>query len=321
MPMRRGGRIAALAVLLTGCSIAGPGSEPGPTGVPPTASAPIDVTEAEATELGEALAGELAEGGSTDEPPGVEVVKAIRMGDAAFAVASMRGRSGADEVFAALTRRAGGWRVADVASIPLLPPRGSNAFLFQTLTAGILVAHGGFVDPEASLVDTLDPFGRVVDEDEPFSGAAVVLSERFGLLRVHESSQVLGALQIAVTSSEELQLLEPMPVPEPKRAAAMDVADRFVDTLLEEGWAEATSFYNPDGRPDLLLPPLQTVMEPGEWTRDGKPEPQPEGFIYPISGPQGSAMLHVQLTRRLGEWKVTGCAVSTPPENGAEPVG
>jgi hypothetical protein len=316
-----GGRVAALAVLLAGCSIGGSVSREGPPNAAPTGPAPIDVTDDEAQQLGEALAGELLAGGAGAEPPGVEVVKAIRTGDAAFAVASAPRRPGADEIFASLTRRGEDWQVADIAPIPMLPPRGSNAFLFQTLTAGVLVAHGGFVDPDASLVDTLDPFGRVVDEDEPFSGAAVVLSERFGLLRVHESSEVLGALQIAVTSAQELELLRPMPVPEPRRAEAMNIADRFVDSLLEEGWAEATSFYNPDGRPDLLLPPMETVVEPGTWSREGSVDIGPRGFIYPISGPDGSALLHVQLTRRLGEWKVTGCALSTPPEDGTENVG
>jgi hypothetical protein len=316
-----------LTVLAPACSWTGSRTAappPPPTIGPP---GPPELTEAEAEPLAEALATDILEGESPSEIEAgdslgeVEVLKAVRRGDAAFMVASTAGRPGPDEAFVSLVLRTGGWQVVDVAPIVAVPPRGSNAFLFQTLTVGLLVAHGGLVDPNASAVDALDPFGRVVDEDEPFAGAAVVVSERFGLLRVHGEGRAIGALQIAVTSADELELLRSSPVRPTRRDEARPVADGFVDTLLSEGWVEATSFYSPVGRPDLLLPPLETVVAPGSWSRDGKPEVQPRGFVYPISSAQGEGLLHIQLTRYLGEWKVTGCALSTPPEDAAEPIG
>jgi hypothetical protein len=320
------GRLIAclLALSVPACALEGTETVPPPPPVGP--AGPEELTETEAEPLADALADDLrpgerqsgiGAGGSVD----VEVLKAIRRGGAAFMVASVAGRQGSDEAFVSLTDRTGGWEVMDVAPIEALPPRGSNAFLFQTLTVGLVVAHGGFVDPNASAVDAVDPFGTVIDEDEPFAGAAVVISEAFGLLRVHGEGRVIGALQIAVTSSDELELLRSSPVSSSVRDEAREVADRFVATLLTDGWVEATTYYNPVGRPDLLLPPLETVVAPGSWTRDGEPQLHPRGFIYPISGAQGEGLLHVQLTRYLGEWKVTGCALSTPPEDAAEPVG
>jgi hypothetical protein len=321
------GRLIALLLVLAvpACSPGGAGKAPRPPPVGP--AGPGELTETEAEPLAEALTADLAEGedlsdiGSGEAPGQVEVLKAVRQGGAAFMVASVAGRSGSDEAFVSLTVRTGGWQVRDVAPIAVIPPRGSNAFLFQTLTLGLLVAHGGFVDPNASAVDSVDPFGRVVDEDEPFAGAAVVISEPFGLLRVHGEGRVIGALQIAVTSADELELLRSSPVGPSVRDEAKEVADRFVDTLLSEGWVQAASHYNPVGRPDLLLPPLETVVAPGSWTQDGEPEVQARGFIYPISSAQGKGLLHTQLTRYLGEWKVAGCALSTPPEDAAEPIG
>jgi hypothetical protein len=321
------GRLIPLLLVLAvpACSPGGADTAPPPQPLGPPG--PEELTEAEAEPLAEALASDLVEGGDLSEIGSgesagqVEVLKAVRQGGAAFMVASVAGRPGSDEAFVSLTARTGGWQVRDLAPIAAIPPRGSNAFLFQTLTLGLLVVHGGFVDPNASAVDAVDPFGRVVDEDEPFAGAAVVISEPFGLLRVHGEGRVIGALQIAVTSADELELLQSSPVGPSVRDEAGEVADRFVDTLLSEGWVEATSDYNPVGRPDLLLPPLETVVRPGSWTRDGEPEVQPRGFIYPISSAQGKGLLHIQLTRYLGEWKVTGCALSTPPEDATEPIG
>ena len=322
------GRLVAsllVSLVVPACSLRGPVTAPPRQPIGP--AGPEELTEAEAEPLAEALAADLVAGGDLSEIRGggsagqVEVLKAVRQGRAAFMVASVAARPGSDEAFVSLTVRTGGWEVMDVAPIAAIPPRGSNAFLFQTLTAGLLVAHGGFVDPNASAVDAVDPFGTVIDQDEPFAGAAVVVSERFGLLRVHGEGRVIGALQIAVTSADELEMLESSPVRPSVRDEAREVADRFVDTLLSEGWVEATTFYNPAGRPDLLLPPLETVVTPGSWTRDGEPESQPRGFVYPISGAQGEGLLHVHLTRYLGQWKVTGCALSTPPEDAAEPIG
>jgi hypothetical protein len=287
---------------------------------------PEELTEDQAVGLRRALAAESLGDGQPSEGAidaalrGVEVLKAVRVGGTAFAVATVGSREGG-AVFATLGLGSNGWRVESVADIPVAPPRDSNGFLLQTLSVGGLVAHGGFVDPTVSAVDTLDPFGDLVDADEPFAGAVLVTSRRFGLVRVLRGRRTIGALQIVVTSADELALLQPTPVEDRFRRDAREVADRFVNAFLTDGWVDATAFYNPDGRPDLLLPPLATVVEPGVWRRAGRPDAQRTGFVYPIRGLQRRAFLHVEVSLHLGEWRVTGCAMSSPPESEAVPIG
>jgi hypothetical protein len=319
--------LVAAAVAGSACSV--PSSPPTPgTSQAAGTPGPEELTEDQAIGLRRALAAEslgeadgLPSEAAVDEAlPDVQVLKAVRLGGTAFALATLGGKT-EGAVFASLGLRVSGWRVEGVAPVSVAPPRDSNGFLLQTLSVGGLVAHGGFVDPTASAVDTLDPFGDLVDADEPFAGAVLVTSRRFGLLRVLRGHRTIGALQIVVTSSDELALLQPTRIEEALRRDARQVADRFVDTFLTDGWVEATAYYNPDGRPDLLLPPLATVVRPGVWRREGQPDAQRKGFIYPIRGPQGRAFLHVEVALHLGEWKVTGCALSTPPEGGAVPIG
>jgi hypothetical protein len=305
-------RVSAFAVAcclaLVACSAlpAEPGS--GPVRATGTVG-PEELSETAAADLREAVADHLVE-------ESAELLKAVRIGGAAFAVATAHGDQGREETFLSLKQGGSGWRVQDAAPIRAFPARGSNGFAFQTLVVGALVAHGGFVDPTASLVDAVDPFGHVVDADSPFAGAVLLVSDRFGLLRIHRGSRIIGALQVIITSAEELALLQPTVVEPSFREDARDVADAFVEAFLSDGWESATTHYNPDGRPDLLLPPLEEVVEPGEWDVNGLIRSEPRGFLYPISSAGEEAFLHVQVILHLGEWKVTGVAVSTPPEVG-----
>jgi hypothetical protein len=302
--------VAALA--LTACSAvpAEPGSgRARATGTP----GPEALSETQAAGVRSAVADHVG-----DED--AQLLKAIRIGGTAFALATGRTDRRPEETFLSLEQRGGAWRVQDDAPITAVPARESNGFAFQTLVAGTWVAHGGFVDPTASLVDAVDPFGQMVDADEPFVGAVLVVSDRFGLLRIHRGARALGALQVIITPPDELALIQPTLVEPSLRDDAREVADRFVGAFLAEGWVPATTYYNPDGHPDLLLPPLEGVVEPGEWAVDGTVRSEPRGFLYPISSTRGDAFLHVQVILHLGEWKVTGVAVSTPPEEGG-PIG
>jgi hypothetical protein len=245
---------------------------------------------------------------------GIQVVKAVRAGPVAFLLAVVTERGGSAQAFVSLLQEGRGWRVDDLRVVRGVPEVGSNAFDFEILTVGTLVGVGGFVDPTASRVDSVDPFGRVIDADDPLAGGAIVVSDRFGLTRIHRRERVIGAVPVSIAASpEELRRFQPARLERTAVREARRVADGFVRTFLSGGWVPATSFYNPEGRPDLLLPPMADVLSPGPWELSGPIEVKARGFLYPIQGPGGRALLDVQLNRWAGDWRVARMTFLTPP--------
>jgi hypothetical protein len=245
---------------------------------------------------------------------GIQVVKAVRAGPVAFLLAVVTERGDSAQAFVSLLREGRGWRVDDLRVVRGVPEVGSNDFDFEILTVGALVGVGGFVDPTASRVDTVDPFGRVIDADDPLAGGAIVVSDRFGLTRIHRRERVIGAVPVTIAATpEELREFQPARLEGTAAGEARAVADGFVRAFLSGGWVPATTFYNPGGRPDLLLPPMADVLSPGPWELSGPVEVKARGFLYPIEGPGGRAVLDVQLNRWAGDWKVARMMFLTPP--------
>jgi hypothetical protein len=310
----------AVAILATGCTPGlGDPVRPAAAGTPGP-----DVMPEEATVgLRRAFALRLLEG-TGDDPPtegmirraerDIQVVKAVRAGPVAFLLAVVSDRTGSAQAFVSLVQEGRGWRVDDLRVIQGFPELGSNAFVFRILVVGPLVAVGGFVDPSASRVDAVDPFGTVVDADDPLAGGAIVVSDRFGLTRIHRGDRIIGAVPVTIAATpEELREFQPARLEGPAAREARIVADGFVRAFLSGGWVPATSFYNPEGRPDLLLPPMAEVVPSSRWRLTGPVEVTARGFRYPIEGPGGRALLDVQVNRWAGDWKVARMIFLTPP--------
>jgi hypothetical protein len=317
-----GVRVAALAVvmLVAACSP----QFGGPAGPVSVGTPGPDVMAEEATaSLRRAFALRLLETTREAKPTegmirraqaGIQVVKAVRAGPVAFLLAAVTERGDSAQAFVSLLHEGRGWRVDDLRVVRGVPEVGSNAFDFEILTVGALVGVGGFVDPTASRVDTVDPFGRVIDADDPLAGGAIVVSDRFGLTRIHRRERVIGAVPVTIAVSPgELQRFQPARLQRTAIREARPVADGFVRAFLSGGWVPATTFYNPGGRPDLLLPPMADVLSPGPWELSGPVEVKARGFLYPIEGPGGRAALDVQVNRWAGEWKVARMMFLTPP--------
>jgi hypothetical protein len=313
-------RVAALAVVI----VTGACSPRFSSSTPPVAAGtpgPDVMAEEDTLGLRRAFALRLLEATRAEKPKermirrveaDIQMVKAVQAGTVAFLLAVVTEPGDSAQAFVSLVREGKGWRVDDLRVVRGVPEVGSNAFDFEILTVGPLVGVGGFVDPTASRVDAVDPFGRVIDADDPLAGGAIVVSDRFGLTRIHRRDRVIGAVPVTIaTTPEELREFQPARLE--GSAAARAVADGFVRAFLSGGWVPATSFYNPGGRPDLLLPPMAKVVPPGSWQLSGPVEVTARGFRYPIEGAGGRALLDIQLNRWAGDWKVARMMFLRPP--------
>jgi hypothetical protein len=315
-------RVAALVVLI----LTGACSPRFSSSAPPVAvgtPGPDVMAEEDTLGLRRAFALRLLEATRAEEPKermirrteaGIQVLKAVQAGSVAFLLAVVTEPGDSAQAFVSLVREGQGWRVDDLRVVRGVPEVGSNAFDFEILTVGPLVGVGGFVDPTASRVDAVDPFGRVIDADDPLAGGAIVVSDRFGLTRIHRRDRLIGAVPVTIAATpEELRDFQPARLEGASAGEARAVADGFVRAFLSGGWVRATSFYNPGGRPDLLLPPMAEVVPPGRWQLTGTVEVTARGFRYPIEGAGGRALLDVQLNRWDGEWKVARMMFLRPP--------
>lgn len=315
-------RVAALVVVVLSGACSPRLSSPSP---PVTVGTPGPDVMAEEDTLGlrRAFALRLLEATRAEEPKegmirrteaDIQVVKAVQAGTVAFLLAVVTEPGESAQAFVSLLRERREWRVDDLRVVRGVPEVGSNAFDFEILTVGPLVGVGGFVDPTASRVEAVDPFGRVIDADDPLAGGAIVVSDRFGLTRIHRRERVIGAIPVTIAATpEELRGFQPARVEGAAVEEARPVADGFVRAFLSGGWVQATSFYNPEGRPDLLLPPMARVVPAGRWQLSGPVEVRARGFRYPIEGAGGRALLDVQLNRWAGDWKVARMMFLRPP--------
>jgi hypothetical protein len=251
----------------------------------------------------------------------LRLVKGIRVGGVAFLLAIITQAGDSGPVLAGFLHDGESWQLEDLSIVRSVPGIGSNGFTLVVATAGGLVAVGGFVDPSVSRLSVVDPFGTVVDADDPLAGGAILVSGRFGLVQVRRGDLVIGAEPVTIAATEEeLEQLRPDRLDEGTVDAARQAADAFVAAFLSRGWVPAAEHFNPRGRPDLLLPALAEVVPPAEWEVAGPPRETGQGFVYPIEGPDGKARLGVQVNQWLGDWKVVRILFSTPP-GGAAPIG
>lgn len=251
----------------------------------------------------------------------LDLVKGVRLGGVAFLLAVINERGQAAPVVGGFVHDGQEWQLDDLDPVRRVPGVGTNGFELAVAIAGGLVAVGGFVDPSLSRLDVVDPFGVPVDLDDPLAGGILLLSDRFGVVRVHRDDRIIGAEPVRVPATEgELEQLQPDRLERSSLDDARSVADRFVESFLSGGWVPATPYYNPQARPDLLLPELSRVLGPGAWDVSGSPQATEQGFTYRIDGPEGDARLGVQLNQWLGEWRVARIEFRTPP-GGMGPIG
>jgi hypothetical protein len=318
---------ATFAVILAGCI---PGLQQQPPSVVAGTPGPDMLPAQDLRPLGRALAIRLIDAsGEGLVPEGLirraerrlDLVKGVRLGTVAFLLAVIEERGQTAPVVAGLVHDGEAWQLEDLEAVRTVPAIGSNGFELVEAIAGGFIGVGGFVDPSLLRLDAVDPFGQVVDVDDPFAGGVLLLSSRFGVVRVHGDGRILGAQPIRVPATEaELEELRPVRLEPSSVEDARSVADRFVETFLTGGWVPAAPLYNPQGRPDLLLPELARVLPSGRWDVTGSPQVTEQGFTYPIDGPAGEARLAVRLNRWQGEWRVAVVEFRTPPE-GSGPIG
>lgn len=165
--------------------------------------------------------------------------------------------------------------------------RGSGSFVFMPHNESL----GGYIDPSATKVQSVDSCGAVIDSDVPTHGATIVIVKGVGQVRSFRGSTLLTANPISNN----------YPAGEfgPLTAESRKVADRFVRALLEEGWSEAASYAAGEDKVALVRP-FWALLN-GRFRAEGAPSQvgggngRTPGYLYPLKGPEGVATLGIQM--------------------------
>jgi hypothetical protein len=226
----------------------------------------------------------VAENPSAVDPDEVKVrlEKIVLKGDQGYGLFTYRDNLQTIRGLGVVLRRPKGWTVTDIETSPLWVEgdfTGSQTFVFLQHNGAV----GGYIDPSATRVESVDHCGAVTDRDVPTDGATIVLVPASGQIRGFSGSTVMTAVPIVA----ELTTAPSVPAD----ARAQKVAGRFVDLLLKKGWQQSLPLVAGQ-KPEAWVRPFGALVT-GRYKVTGPPVRASRGFLFPMVGPGGVSTLVV----------------------------